>query len=135
MRSEFTALFVGTMPDRLAEGALYVSVEFCTAIHLCACGCGSRVVTPLTPAGWALIFDGETVSLYPSIGNWNLPCRSHYWIERNRVKVARRWSEREIAAGRLRDASLHERHFRGRPAEHDADQLAEVDATKPDEDE
>ena len=31
------------------------------------------------------MFDGRTISLNPSIGNWSYPCRSHYWIKGNRV--------------------------------------------------
>ena len=33
----------------------------------------------------AVAADNGTVSLRPSIGNWQLPCRSHYFIVRNRV--------------------------------------------------
>jgi hypothetical protein len=92
--------FVEHFPDVLDEATLYISVTFATATHLCCCGCGGEVVTPFGPEDWALMFDGETVSLDPSIGNWSFPCQSHYWIERSSVKWARRWSEREIAEGR-----------------------------------
>jgi hypothetical protein len=51
----------------------------------CACGCGKEVVTPLSATDWKLIFDGKTVSLDPSIGNWGFPCRSHYWVRNNRM--------------------------------------------------
>ena len=37
----------------------------------CCCGCGEEVVTPFSPAQWQMSFDGEAVSLHPSIGNWN----------------------------------------------------------------
>lgn len=76
---------VDYIPDVLEDGVLYVSVKYATAVHLCCCGCGSRVVTPISPRDWLLIFDGQTVSLEPSVGNWNYACRSHYIIERNRV--------------------------------------------------
>jgi Family of unknown function (DUF6527) len=82
--------FVKSVPETLEQGVLYVSVEYATAIHKCCCGCGNEVVTPLSPKDWKLTFDGETVSLYPSIGNWNFGCRSHYWITKNRVEWARR---------------------------------------------
>jgi hypothetical protein len=36
---------------------LYVSLEYATAIHACACGCGNEVVTPLSPNGWKLTFE------------------------------------------------------------------------------
>src|SRR4051812_46368408 len=77
--------FVSLAPDVLEQGVLYVSIEYATVLHLCACGCGAQVVTPLAPGRWRLTFDGKTVSLNPSIGNWSLPCRAHYWIDRNHV--------------------------------------------------
>ena len=77
--------FVHHIPDDLVEDVLYVSIPFVTAIHLCCCGCRNEVVTPLDPDGWQVMFDGESVSLYPSIGNWSLACQSHYWIRRNQV--------------------------------------------------
>ena len=46
---------------------------------------GQRV-TPLDPDEWQLSFDGETVSLYPSIGNYRFPCHSHYFITKNKVR-------------------------------------------------
>lgn len=90
--------FVECIPETLDEGVLYVSIAHGTAVHRCCCDCGREVVTPLTPTDWKLIFDGETVSLYPSIGSWNLPCRSHYWITRNRVEWAEDWPEWKVEA-------------------------------------
>ena len=106
--------FVVEVPAKPSQGVLYISTTYATAIHLCACGCGQEVVTPLSPAGWRLTFDGETVSLYPSIGNWGLPCRSHYWLERNEVRWARRWSQGEINLARMEDRQAVERHVRRR---------------------
>jgi hypothetical protein len=83
--------FVEFIPENLDEGILYITLEYATALHKCACGCGNEVVTPLSPKDWKLIFDGKTVSLYPSIGNWRFPCSSHYWIENNRIVDANRW--------------------------------------------
>jgi len=97
----FDPEFVSRVPDTLQDGRLYVSIQYSTAIHLCACGCRREVVTPLRPGLWRLIYDGE-VTLRPSIGNWSLPCRSHYFITRNRVIWARTWSEAEVEAGRRR---------------------------------
>jgi hypothetical protein len=42
-------------------------------------------------------FDGETITLMPSIGNWELPCRSHYYIWKDTAEWASRYSEDEIA--------------------------------------
>lgn len=102
--------FVTYIPETLELGVVYVSVEFATVVHACCCGCGSEVVTPLSPSDWKLTFDGETVSLIPSIGNWSFPCQSHYWITRNTVRWARRWTPEEIAAGRAYDASTRAQH-------------------------
>ena len=113
MQSEmhFTHHFVEYIPAELESGILYVSIPFATAVHKCACGCGREVVTPLSPTGWQVTFDGKTVSLSPSIGNWSFPCRSHYWITRDRILWAKSMSEREIEAGRRRDRSLTARHY------------------------
>ena len=81
----FKPVFVECAPARLEPGLLYISMNYHTVLHLCACGCGEEVVTPLDPGEWQLIFDGKTVSLYPSIGNYRFPCRSHYYIRRNKV--------------------------------------------------
>jgi hypothetical protein len=69
------------------------------------CGCGNEVVTPLSPTDWKLTFDGKTVSLYPSIGNWNFECQSHYWIKKNRIEFADHWSQKEILGGRKSDSN------------------------------
>lgn len=108
-QSSFTPIFVDTVPEDLEVGKLYVSHRFRTASHLCACGCGSRVVTPLKPAKWALTVDEGRVSLSPSIGRWQLPCKSHYWIRDNNVIWSRAFTEEEIQAVLKRDtADLHE---------------------------
>jgi len=60
------------------------------------CGCNNEVVTPLSPTDWQLTFDGESVSLNPSIGNWSFKCKSHYWIVKDTIKMARKWSDDEI---------------------------------------
>jgi hypothetical protein len=96
-------VFSEFIPERLEQGTLYVSMKYATAAHLCCCGCGMKVVTPLTPTDWKLTFDGETVTLHPSIGNWGFQCQSHYWIRENRIVWAPRWTKADIDAGRSRD--------------------------------
>ncbi len=107
---QFSPAFVGPFPDLVEEGVLYVSMEFRSALHRCACGCGRDVVTPLGTAQWRLIYDGR-VSLHPSVGNWGLPCRSHYWIRENKVVWARKWSAAEIEVGRQYDRESLETHY------------------------
>lgn len=110
-RTALTHEFVDFIPDKLKDGTIYVSVAYATAAHKCCCGCGREVVTPLSPTDWKLIFDGESISLDPSIGNWNFPCQSHYWIEGNKVLWARRWSEKEIKAGRESDSRAKANYY------------------------
>lgn len=83
--------FVEFIPDELEDGILYVSITYATVLHKCGCGCGNEVVTPLSPMDWQLTFNGETISLFPSIGNWSFPCRSHYWIRKNEVVWVKDW--------------------------------------------
>jgi Family of unknown function (DUF6527) len=118
--------FVEFVPKSLKPGTLYVCMPYATAAHLCCCGCGREVVTPITPTDWKVTFDGETVSLDPSIGNWSFPCRSHYWIKHNRVRWAASWSQERIDANRQHDRGVKDRHFGKAPT-------ASPSATAPDD--
>lgn len=104
--------FVEFIPDEIEEGVLYITIEYRTAVHKCACGCGSKVVTPISPTDWKLTFDGKSVSLYPSIGNWNFECKSHYWIRNNEIEHARKWSLWEIEFGRDVDKRGKEKFYK-----------------------
>jgi len=88
------------MPQQLAPRVLYVSEEFSTAAHLCACGCGSKIRTPLGPKEWQIKDAGRGPCLYPSIGNWQHACKSHYWIHHGEVIWAEQWSPEQINSGR-----------------------------------
>lgn len=103
--------FVEHIPSDLKDGTIYVSMAYATAVHKCCCGCGNEVVTPFSPTDWKLIFDGESISLHPSIGNWSFDCKSHYFIRRNRVIWVPKWSQEEINIGRARDRSAKKRYF------------------------
>jgi hypothetical protein len=105
--------FVEFIPRELEPGVLYVSLRYRTATHLCPSGCEQEVVTPLGRDDWTLSFDG-TVSLYPSVGSWGLPCRSHYWIRGDEIVWARTWSTAEI--GDLRRAERIALGYAGQPA-------------------
>lgn len=86
--------FVLSFPSPMEAGTLYVSMEYASCGHLCACGCGREVVTPLRPKdAWTLTFDGEAITLSPSIGSRNLPCRSHYYIRNGKVVWLRKMDE------------------------------------------
>jgi hypothetical protein len=101
--TQLAACFVEFVPDVLEDGILYVSMEHATVVHRCACGCARKVVTPLSPTDWQMKFDGRDVSLTPSIGNWNFPCRSHYWIREGKPKWAGGMCDNEVALGREHD--------------------------------
>ncbi|MGF6458044.1 DUF6527 family protein [Pseudomonas frederiksbergensis] len=111
-----TPQFVEHFPEKLEPGELYLAMEFATAAHLCACGCGNKVITPFSPTDWQMSFDGETVSLKPSIGNWTLQCRSHYWVRSGRIEWAGDMSQEAINAGRKWDAQAKARQQSGRPS-------------------
>ncbi len=106
--------FVEYIPSNLEDGTLYVSFAYTTAVHKCCCGCGNEVVTPLSPTDWKITFDGESISLDPSIGNWSFDCKSHYVIENGTVRWANRWSREQIHAGRAHDRLAKQRYFDGR---------------------
>jgi hypothetical protein len=99
------------MPTDLEPGILYVAEEFGAAAHLCACGCGVIVRTPLDDTEWSLEETEEGPSLYPSIGNWQEPCQSHYWIEHGNVKWAPKWTSGQIEAGRRREQERREKYY------------------------
>jgi hypothetical protein len=103
--------FVEFIPEQLEDGVIYISQRYGTATHRCCCGCGTEVVTPLNPAAWSLEIANEAVTLRPSIGNWSLPCRSHYLVRQGRVVWARAMSRDEIEDGRYRDQLLRDAHF------------------------
>jgi hypothetical protein len=114
-RATYSHKFVKAFPDKLEDGVLYVSVEFATAAHLCFCGCGSEVYTRFSPRDWSMNFNGETVSINPSIGNWSFACQSHYILYGGRVRWANKWSHERIELGRLLDRERKERHYKGEP--------------------
>jgi hypothetical protein len=102
--------YVEFIPSDLEPGVIYISKKYRTASHLCCCGCGFKVVTPLNPAKWKLTDHGQTVSLFPSIGNWSFPCKSHYWLDHGRVRWAGVMSKQQIVKVQRWDRLEAERH-------------------------
>ena len=88
------------MPPSLEPGNLYISVKHRLTEHLCACGCGTEISLPLGRSEWRIEYDGESVTVWPSIGNWRLPCRSHYIIEKGHTRWCLAWTEKEIRTDR-----------------------------------
>lgn len=78
--------FVNEIPEEICEGYLYLCLSYNAVIHKCACGCGEIISTPLDKNhGWIMQYDGEAVTLSPSIGNGSYKCRSHYFIRENSI--------------------------------------------------
>lgn len=99
------------MPRELRPSILYVSEEFDIALHLCACGCGAKVKTPLGPTGWTVIETKDGPSLRPSVGNWQHSCQSHYWIDRGQIRWAEKWSTAEITEGRRNEEDRRRAYY------------------------
>jgi len=83
--TEVTYAFVDSAPEKLEPGKIYVSTKYRAIVHLCLCGCNEKVLLRLDPDDWSFTFDGRTISIHDSVGNVGLPCRSHYFVRRNRV--------------------------------------------------
>lgn len=115
--------FVEFIPKELEYNVLYISIRFRTAIHKCACGCGIKTVTPLSPTDWKLTFNGRSVSLSPSIGNGSFPCQSHYWITENVIEWAPKWNKKMIKIGRYESIKDKERYFNNINPTHSQDDL------------
>ena len=54
---------------------------------------------PLGPAEWSFLDSPNGPSLAPSIGNWQFPCRSHYWIQGGQVVWSAAWTPTQVQAG------------------------------------
>jgi hypothetical protein len=115
MRAErITPRFVEFVPDALEHGVVYIAIAYGAVIHACCCGCGEKVATPLGPAEWSLTYNGEEITLDPSIGNGALPCRSHYFITRNEVRWARPLSKAQTTAALQRDATAVAEYYQSK---------------------
>lgn len=102
---------VASLPEMLQANILYVTTDRDVAGHLCACGCGREVITPLSPTDWRITFGGSGPSLHPSIGNWSFPCRSHYIIKSGSAIWAEDMSDNAVSQGRQRDKANKRRYY------------------------
>lgn len=90
-RKRLRPRFVRAIPadgSQIEEGYLYIALQYNTIVHRCPCGCGGLSEIGLAPGLRTIEYDGEKVSLWPSIGARSLKCRSHYWIQKNEVAWA-----------------------------------------------
>jgi len=107
--------FVEFIPSEIENNILYISIEYDVAKHKCACGCGADIVTTLSPARWKLTYDGETVSLSPSIGNWSHECKSHYFITNDKVVWAGNITKNQMDQVVRNDKESLKRHIESAP--------------------
>ena len=117
-RVRFRHEVVAAIPETLQANTLYVTTEGDVAGHLCACGCGREVITPLSPTDWSMTIDQLGASLSPSIGNWAFPCRSHYFIWDGVAVWARDMPDKVIEGGRRKDRARKQSYYErlhGRP--------------------
>ena len=103
---------VDYIPKELSFGILYVAEEFGAAAHLCACGCGAKIRTPLGPTEWMMEETNDGPTLRPSVGNWQQKCQSHYFIRRGMILWAGRWSDEQISAGRKAEEMRRELYYK-----------------------
>ncbi len=102
------------LPKVLESNVLYVSEKYRTAAHLCACGCGEKIRTPLGPTEWAVTEDTNGPSLKPSIGSWQRPCRAHYVISNGAIHWAAQWSDAQVNRGRQDEQQKRKAFFAAR---------------------
>lgn len=107
--------FVDTLPQAndIEEERLYISVKYNMTTHRCACGCGTIVPLPISPTDWSLAYDGEHVSLNPSVGNGALSCRSHYYIHDSQIVWLPKMSALPTSNQKLLDESGLENQQQG----------------------
>jgi hypothetical protein len=99
------------MPKQLEPGILYVSEKFGAMAHLCACGCGAKIRTPLGPTEWSLKETAGGPSLWPSVGNWQQACKSHYIIDGGDIIWCGTWTPEQIMAGRRAEEARRKAHY------------------------
>ena len=100
---ELRPLFVEYFPDEFESGILYVSMKYAICGHLCAGGCGQKVITPLSPKQWKSAYNGEELTLYPSIGNYAFACQSHYFLTNGNIIWV---GERDVEKGKRKKKGL-----------------------------
>jgi hypothetical protein len=85
-------IFCKFIPDNLEYGNVYISEEYNTSTHLCACGCGILTVLPIGDPNKGVYWimtkrETNVVSFHPSVGNHHSTCptKAHYFIVNNKI--------------------------------------------------
>ncbi|WP_427969657.1 DUF6527 family protein [Altererythrobacter sp.] len=114
MISEISLQRCEFIPNDLEEGTLYFSERFRTTSHLCACGCGNKVVISVKPQDWTLEIVDEQPTVCPSVGNRLFECKSHYYIREGHIIWLPPMSAGEVERSLLRDEAHREKYFSAR---------------------
>lgn len=87
IQETMTAVHVHRLPEEkdMEPGKIYIADEFQVAAHFCCCGCGERILMSIDPLGWKYTEEEGKPTFSPSIGNFGLPCKSHYFIRKGEV--------------------------------------------------
>lgn len=91
--------------EKMEQGVLYISLKYNICIHLCPCGCKNEVALPISPNNWQIIYTGVNVSLTPSIGSFDLKCKSHYFLVDGKIKWYKPLSFEDIKFYRYMDST------------------------------
>ena len=96
-------------PGRPPAGEFLISIKYGMGVLRCPCGCGNTMDVNIEPHRWSIKWDGEHISVCPSISSDWMGCRSHYWVRRNRIvwgypisRTAEEKKEKEEAKARER---------------------------------
>ena len=111
MISEIKLVECTFIPKEASEGVLYYSEKYRTTSHLCACGCGQKVVLSVKPQDWSIKINDGKATLYPSIGNRLFDCKSHYFIRDGQIVWLAPMSEAAAAKSIERDRKHRESYF------------------------
>ena len=61
------------------ENTIYISDQYGISVHKCICGCKTITAMPLGENEWSYQIDtNNNISMQPSVGNYQFPCKSHY---------------------------------------------------------
>lgn len=87
-QTEVTPVYCEEIPADLEPGKLYITKQYQVAVHLCACGCKGKTVTPFCKGEWTLTDKGGAITMRPSIGNFSgeNPYHAHYYITDNKIE-------------------------------------------------
>lgn len=84
-RIEVDFIKVHYMPNvsEMKDFIIYISDEYGVSGHKCMCGCGELTIMPLGKGEWNYEIDASNrITIHPSVGNYQLPCKSHYIIQK-----------------------------------------------------